>query len=1401
MTSSKYEWDRAWSPSQTISVDFLGFPSNYTDFRERTKLPTLEQLTSWPCLILLGDPGMGKSTALEQVNHADSSDIVRKYQLKKFSQGSELIRAVEEDAEFNSWLASEQKMYLYLDGFDEALLRIPTIEHTITDWLDANKRKFRLNPVEVKIEGKATSFVGPGPTLCLRITCRSATKYTSLKRSLENLFGKENVSVFEILPLSQEHVRIAAQTEGVDANDFVNSITSTETVSFAAEPITLKFLIGLYKKGGLSTTEASKADFFLQGCRELSNEINSDYASHVKLTGMQRLRIASRVAVYLLLTNKSGVWHGSESPDSINNDLTLDDIVGDTFTVDHISETITLAKLLETLNTGLFTHIGENRIGFKHKAFSEFLAGWHLNEIKASTSTIQQFLTSPYDELKAVQHTHEVVSWLSLMNTDVFDLFVGHEPWLVLRSRRRFNNKQKERITASLLTLANKFDIVDDYDWRRFFSELSHPGISKQLKPFITNRHKSPVARRIAIIIAGKCKVNSLTQQLMNVLTSTTEHKYLRKEAIIALGSIENPQTLTTIRSFGLEQHIDDVDDELKGAALRILYPEKLSTCEVLTALNRVKKDNLYGAYRGFIDQLSISIPDNDLEKSLEFVLNDQDKFLDRDRNRDFEKFINKLISRCWSVQLTAVGIQKIALLFLALRSKFIGFPVENESPFRRPILLAMLPHLSRPSDVFHILGTAGTGSSALILEEDWPWLIEQAHTTNSDTRLKIGKILWMMLKYDSARSINEFLELVFAFDELKTDHAHAISPIEIDSEEAANRRKMIGLSSKANRETNESKKKSLDFSPVEKAIEFLNKFSYQHLDSWWRLIYMMGIDPEKGNFQTSHDFEFDIMKLPLWTHLELQQDSIICTAKEYLNAFNPKTSWIYTNRYDRQELAGYKAMLLIYRKNVKFFDKLPASFWTAWSATVIYCTFNSLNELPDDRAYILKLCRDSTQKPAQFYTHLEKYLLHQLKKTKSLFDLFKIKVLAGEGLFDLLLKILKNPICDEQNQGYIFDFLFEHKSEKARKYCYSLFLKLTRDRVALDQLDFATLAASRLLINPTGLKWESFWKILAGSKTAIRIFMKASPSLGFGSSRQIGHLTVRQKGDILLWIATNLSAPEDSSRGFLYSQSGVDNLIDYKGQLVRSLIEEGTLDAVIVLQRASRTLPDDDNFRWWLVSARESMRAKTWSPPTSSELRAGLINNQNKLVRSDEELLLAVEESLSRFQRKLQGKNPTAFFLWNQSKSMFGHKDENTLSDFIKMHLDYDLIERKLIVNREVEIKRSTGKSDGARTDIYIEVTNPNNDERYSLVIEVKGSWHSEIDTAMEHQLKNKYLSKHKSRIGLYLIGWFFCPLFTQRHKHKSLSKLTTALKVQSKLLTEPDKKLSTLILNCTIR
>ena len=197
---------------------------------------------------------------------------------------------------------------------------------------------------------------------------------------------------------------------------------------------------------------------------------------------------------------------------------------------------------------------------------------------------------------------------------------------------------------------------------------------------------------------------------------------------------------------------------------------------------------------------------------------------------------------------------------------------------------------------------------------------------------------------------------------------------------------------------------------------------------------------------------------------------------------------------------------------------------------------------------------------------------------------------------------------------------------------------------------------------------------------------------------------------------------------------------------------------------RLIESLPSQaSSLRWTYRRTLVQCRKNEWSPPEVGTV-LNLIENANAhLIGSEHDLLEAIMESLGRLQNHLVGTIfPAVEELWNHvpvegSRSrLLQPKDEKVLQQMIARWLRDDLgPSRGIVVNCEVEPRL------GSNTDIYVDAVRreSNGDfDRMTVVIEVKGSWHPQVKTAMHGQLVSGYLRANGLSAGIYLIGWFVC-------------------------------------------
>jgi hypothetical protein len=255
--------------------------------------------------------------------------------------------------------------------------------------------------------------------------------------------------------------------------------------------------------------------------------------------------------------------------------------------------------------------------------------------------------------------------------------------------------------------------------------------------------------------------------------------------------------------------------------------------------------------------------------------------------------------------------------------------------------------------------------------------------------------------------------------------------------------------------------------------------------------------------------------------------------------------------------------------------------------------------------------------------------------------------------------------------------------------------------------------------------------------------------------------LNEQQLADLYVWLAREFPHSEDPRHVGVYSPSWRDEIMWWRDSLLKQLKERGTVEACVAVERIVEALPHLPFLKYDLRDARAQTRLSTWIPLKPSEVITLLTDEEKRVVQNGDQLLGVLVESLRRLEAKLQGATPAVIDLWNEIRGKgksfkYMPKDEDRMSDYVKRHLESELVGSGVVINREVEIRRGTGKGDGERTDIHVDaVVKSASGEALSVeraIIETKGCWNRNLRTAMGDQLVGRYL-KDNCRHGLYLV------------------------------------------------
>ncbi|HEY5706555.1 MAG TPA: hypothetical protein VIS96_13385 [Terrimicrobiaceae bacterium] len=1362
-----YHWRRLWVPREgVLDLSDHGFPQLPDDERRLLGLwkhdaVYFDAIANTPCLILLGEPGMGKTYALwEERRAVETRSEPNKgktlfLDLRSYSSEDRLIRDLFENPSFLGWTRGEHRLHVSLDSLDECLLRIDTVATLLSD-------KFQELP---SVSG-----------LSFRIACRTAEWSPGLEKALCSKWGNNAFGVFEIVPLTRPDVIEAADAKALDSHRFLEEVEKREVAPLAFKPVTLEFLLRSFREN--RQLPASQRELYAQGCRLLCAETNESraYSSlRGKLTPEQRLAVAGRIASVTIFCNRSAIWR-ADTP-APEGDITIDELCGE-----HVSNGVSRDDVLETLGTGLFSSRGPDRMGWAHQTYAEFLAARYLVEQGMPAEQMFNLLMHRGDaEPRLVPQLHETAAWLAMMNRDVFTAVMKSDPEVLLRSDiATAASEDQAAVVDAVIRAWNGGELSDNNLYSRYH-KLLHPGLAGQLRPWILDRARSAVARQAAIEIAQACKLKEIGSDLALLALDSTENYRIRKAAARCIADAADEAIKARLKPLAIAPASNDPFDSLKGFALQACWPRHLSSEELFAVLTPPDGDAI-GAYHMFLAaELPKQLDAADLLVALQWMEQ-------RLMGGPFEKLEAAIFRRAIS-HLHQPDVRELfaRVALEMLRNHLLpGHKGEREPVLtndqRHSVVECLLPLMSE-DDVIDLL----FGNVPLVTENDVAWLMSQACRVESEqAQTVMARILVRLFDRSSAAQIEAMLDLARRRPTFATIFAPFFDPIELDSAEASRQRESDQQTKSWElRERRRQEKAVLKPPPAERIASLLKEVQDGNIDAWWRITMDLTLNPKRSNY---HEENVDLTDTPGWrTADSATRRQLLAAGANYIEQRDAAPDRWFSEKdiYHRPAMAGFKALLLLAKEAPAAFSQLQSETWKRWVPIIV-----AAPEFSHREQYVALAEAAYKAAPAETIDWLLRTIEKQ-NQTGYLSVLSRFEGIFDERLGAALLSRIKSTDLKPDVLTPILQILLESKVTGADQFARTLLaLPLPKEGSARDK---ALIAAQVLLKHGSNGAWDVIWVTMLQDPSFGRmLWTKVAYDNFVHPADAVSSLSESQVADLYVWLMGEFPPEKDGPP-----------ITHFRDALIPDLRDRGTPEACAAIERLMHQFPSFDWLKWVLAQAQGRARRKGWQPPKPAEFLALAANHKLRLVRNGDELLALVIDALHRIEGRLQSEGLVQF-LWDKvGRNTFQPKDENALSDFVKSFLDNELRQRGIVVNREVETRR------GEETDIYVDALVRGQAEQFdkvSVVIETKGCWHREVRDAIETQLVNRYLKDSACRHGLYLVGWFSSPKWADSDHRKralatrSTAELQEALTTKARALSTGGLQVQALLLNAAL-
>jgi hypothetical protein len=1314
--------ERFWLPADKsyslTSAGWLSDPDSEGLLRANTDATSTRALADRRCLVLLGEPGMGKTSALA-AGKATRPPIEKleelHFDLGVYASEDRLVRAVFESDRVRAWQAGPGPLCLTLDSFDEALNRIETLDRLLSEYL-----------------------MSWGPErLFIRVVCRTADWPQTLRNTLEESFGEANIH--ELLPLRRSDAGVLLRVAGLDTEEVLAAVEQARMVPLAARPLTLKLIQSSIGPDGSLPHNAQA--LYERGLMALLDEMNPRRRRTIQLPGeiARRMQAAERIAALSLFGGRPTVWTGPVA-ETVPDDLSVDECVTAGISSDDVAS---------TLRSGVFTGAGESRLTWSHATFADFLgAGWVLAK-ELDDDQIMSLLVANDGRIHA--RVRQVAAWLVTRAPARFRRLVQADPQAFLASVDLPDEKLRSEVVDALLQDAQAGNLFDDYEVD--YSGLQHPGLVEQLRPALGTAHGEGC--RVAIRIARQCSVLGSIADLTALALNDDADPPLRAAAAMTVHDLSDAapsHDLVTL--IGTSAGRADPDtQELEAAALIASWPHAVSTERVFSVLSPSHPRNFYGLYWIFVDRFAKGLQDADLGPACAWILAD----LSRVDDSRLTRLANAILQLCLANldrEPAREVIVAVALRRLEDFQPLLGEPeldgdqMDMDVEARRAVTQLLLTKLSGDQVWWIVdvqLGVRGT----LLRNDDLGWLIEVYSTSDGALRENAGRAAQRLVNPGLVAHSNIVLDLPddHPASDLFTDWRRAVR---LDSEEANRDRDLWRKLAERRRARTQGREGKPDDEWVNPRIaEDVAKAAAGDISAFWYAARLVTVRPGTQRFMD--EFQPDLTLHPRWETLpEVVKTAFATAARTYVeNGKCQPDQWFAQNLVHYPAQAGYRALVLLLRLAPTTLTSVTPGAWREWAPILIDWTTTINGASEEDKRRLLALA--SPHAEAELRTRMLALVDKAIADGTHVFLQTEFEVLSSQTLASELVDRLADPMAAD-TRGAILDFLVEHHLGLVGPVLHSWLGEAERDEYPGRAQD----AVSRLLWHDAENSWGQLSALMsddvpfteAAMLTAAQAFRRRPPDL-----------PPQDLADLYLWLCEHFPPGEDPNFEEAHAVGPRESLGNWRDALLSALAKVGTRDAVTAIERIVLARPEVSWLARVLVDAQRALRERSWEPLTPREVDQLSQSRRTRVVRSDADLLAATLGALDEIQARLQADTPSAYLLWDTHAKR--PKSEEEISDYLAIELEQRLNERGVVVNREVQVRRSKPSGLAERTDLRVEAVRPDqNTMRSSGTLripgEVKGIWNREVIESLETQLVQRYMADFQTSHGLYIVAWF---------------------------------------------
>lgn len=545
-------------------------PKNRDDKQEYQRISLSDMIAQHPVCILLGEPGMGKTSVLEAL----AANFAGHY-----------ITANDFLIESHSDLDAEKRYFI--DALDEARLNAQNTFQELRKLIKQAKLQY----------------------FC--IACRSADWYGTDANDIQSIAPNTPVAAFELLPLDEPQACQLLQNEGIqNPQAFLEQAHTLGFADMLGNPQSLRLLAQAVNSNQQQFPN-SRRDAYELACTAQLTEQNPRHAQNQNTPNTENLLDAAGwLCALLLLSNRSHIQDPKTVSHHESGNMALNDVLGLI-----PADTFSQAEIEYVYKTRLFCK--PDGYAPIHRTIAEYLAARYLSKrIQAGLLPTRLAALILADETHLIANLRGLAGWLASLCETMRGAIFTSDPAAILDygDLHLFSQSDKAQLIQSLAQHAGF-----QFNWTYFNPSKSYtPLVDETMRPFVTqwlheqtsfnptqqtSSQQTTTDLLLSATHALQPSSNEWTRTLLSIVRNEHLPNHTRRMALDGLAThatdqIEHQKKLINDVQQG---NLLDPDLGLTGVILRNLYPTHIQPSQVLNYFNLpIKGEEIIGSYRLF---------------------------------------------------------------------------------------------------------------------------------------------------------------------------------------------------------------------------------------------------------------------------------------------------------------------------------------------------------------------------------------------------------------------------------------------------------------------------------------------------------------------------------------------------------------------------------------------------------------------------------------------------------------------------------------------------------------------------------------------------------------------------------------------------------------------------------